>query len=251
MKRYSSLLKHRENEILSYLEDNEIVIFALQDIYRDFKEHYSYSEFCEALSKLNHTGHIERFEKGKYIKRGFKDQYVIGNRITEDAVIAYWSALNLHGLTEQFSNTVFVQTTRKKQNKRIFNVDYKVVKVKSEKMVGIINFGYGNHSFKITDKEKTILDCFDLPEYAGDFHWAMEAFVRNRWNQDLLVKYCNAVGNEAAVKRMGYLADLHKMPMSRFIRFAKEKVNNTINLLNPLASNTGNIITKWGLKINE
>jgi len=126
MKRYSSSLRHRENELLSYLEDNEIVVFALQEIYPDFKAHYSYSEFCEALSKLNHIGHIERFEKGKYIKRGFKDQYVIGNRITEDAVIAYWSALNLHGLTEQFSNTVFVQTTRKKQNKRIFNVDYKI-----------------------------------------------------------------------------------------------------------------------------
>jgi len=251
MKRYSSLLNHRENEVLSYLEDDEIVIFTAKELFRHFKEHYKYGEICETLAKLNHIGHIERFEKGKYVKRGFKDQYVIGNHITNDAVIAYWSALNIHGLTEQFANTVFVQTTRKKQNKRIFNVDYKFIKVKPEKITGIISLGYGNHTFRITDKEKTIVDCFDLPEYAGDFQWIMEIFINNRWKQDLLIKYCNAVGNDATVKRMGYLAEFHKTPLTRFIRFAKGKVNNTINLLNPLASNTGSIITKWGLKINN
>ena len=178
------------------------------------------------------------------------DQFVIGNFLSGDAVIAYWSALNIHGFTEQFSNTVFVQTTRKKQNKRIFNVEYKFIKVKPKKMIGVVNFGYGNQMFKITDKEKTIVDCFDLPEYAGDYHWVIEAFINNRWKQDLLIDYCIAVGNDAAVKRMGYLAELHKMPVSRFIRFAKGKVNYTVNLLNPLASNTGNILTKWGLKLN-
>jgi len=251
MKRYSSLLKQKENEILSYLEDDEIVIFTTNELFQRFRERYDYGEFSEALSKLDKVGHIERVEKGKYIKRGFNDQYVIGNYLTKDAVIAYWSALNLHGLTEQFASTVFVQTTKKKQNKKIFNVEYKFVKVKPEKMIGVVNLGYGNHAFKVTDKEKTIVDCFDLPEYAGDFNWAMEAFVKNRWSQDLLIKYCSAVGNNAAVKRMGYLADMNKMAMSRFIRFALGIVNNTINLLNPLASNTGKIVTKWGLKINE
>ena len=251
MRRYSNLLKQKENEILSYLEDNEIVIFNVQEIYQDFKIHCNYSEFCEALKKLNHINHIERFEKGKYVKRGFKDQYVIGCHLTEDAVVAYWSALNLHGLTEQFPNTVFIQTTKKKQNKRIFNIEYKFIKVKPEKMTGIINFGYGNNAFKITDKEKTIIDCFDLPDYTGDFHWAMNAFVNNRWNQDLLIKYCTVIGNKAAIQRLGYLAEKHKMKIVSFIRFAKRKVNNTVHLLNPFAANVGHIITNWGLKINE
>ena len=251
MRRYSNLLRQKENDILSYLEDNEIVIFEISEIYQAFRGRYKYSEICEALSKLNKIGHLERFEKGKYVKRGFKDQHVIGCHLAADAVVAYWSALNLHGLTEQFSNTVFMQTTKKKQNKKIFSVDYKFVKVKPAKMIGIENAGYGNHTFKMTNKEKTIIDCFDLSEYSGEFYWVMDSFVTNEWNINRLIKYCIANGNNAAIKRMGYLAESHQMKIPDFISFAKSKVNKTINLLNPLGINKGNIISRWGLKINE
>jgi predicted transcriptional regulator of viral defense system len=245
------MLGNKENEILLFLEDDEIVIFSANDILQRLKERYKYIEVCRALSKLNNSGHIERYEKGKYIKRGFNDQYVIGCHLAEDAVVAYWSALNIHGLTEQFSNTVFLQTTKKKTNKKVFNVDYTFVKVKPAKMVGIENAGYGNHSFRMTDKEKTITDCFDLPEYGGEFFWVTDAFVRNRWDTNRLIQYCIAIGNNAAIKRMGYLAERYQMEIPEFISFAKSKVNGTVNLLNPLGVNRGNIVSKWGLKMNE
>jgi predicted transcriptional regulator of viral defense system len=251
MNGYTNLGKDRKNDVLHHLEDEETVIFSVKEMYKDFRDRMNYVEFCKVLSKLNRIGHIERIGRGKYIKRGFKDQNVIGNYITEDAVIAYWSALNLHGLTEQFPNMVFVQTTKKKQNITIFGVEYKIITVKPEELLGVQHLGFGNHAFRITDKEKTIVDCFDLPEYSGDFHWVVEAFKNNRWNQDLLIKYTHAVGNDAATKRMGYLADICRLPMSRFIRFAKGRVNHTVNLLNPLTSNTGSILTKWGLKVND
>ncbi|TVR88683.1 MAG: hypothetical protein EA411_04185 [Saprospirales bacterium] len=38
----------------------------------------------------------------------------MNNYLLEDVVVTYWTALNLHGLTEQFPNTVFVQTIIKK-----------------------------------------------------------------------------------------------------------------------------------------
>lgn len=48
-------------------------------------------------------------EKGKYCRHNFRDEYVIGYYLSsKEGAIAYWSALNIHGLTKQISNTVFV-----------------------------------------------------------------------------------------------------------------------------------------------
>lgn len=50
-----------------------------------------------------------------------------------------------------------------KNDKTVFHVPYQFIKIKEEKYVGVENAGYGNHAYLVTDREKTIVDCFDLP----------------------------------------------------------------------------------------
>ena len=45
-------------------------------------------------------------DKGKYTLNGF----IIGSLLVTPYSVAYWSALNFYGLTEQFPNTVFLRT---------------------------------------------------------------------------------------------------------------------------------------------
>ena len=145
---------------------------------------------------------------------------------------------------------MFVQTAKKKQEKTVFGVRYKFIKVRPQKLTGIEISGFGNHAFRVTDKEKTIADCFDLPEYGGEFPCIIRAFVRNKWNQQKLIAYCSALNNNSAIKRMGYIAEIYGLPMNRFIAFAKTRVNKTVSLFNPFGDNRGNIVTNWGLKLN-
>jgi predicted transcriptional regulator of viral defense system len=129
-------------------------------------------------------------------------------------------------------------------------VRYQFIKVKPEKITGIENTGYGNHSYKITDREKTIVDCFDLPEYGGEFPGIIRAFAGNTWDEQKLIDYAGKVNNIAAIKRMGYCAELFELPLKEFVSFARRKITRTISLFDNGGADEGNYITGWGLKMN-
>ncbi|HUN02713.1 MAG TPA: type IV toxin-antitoxin system AbiEi family antitoxin [Niabella sp.] len=210
--------------LLKLLDKYELDIFTS----RSFAERTTLklADWRQQLRTLIKYGLIDIIERGKYCRHNFRNEYVIGNFLAEDGVIAYWTALNLHGLTEQFPNTIFVQTARQKKTATVFGVTYKFVKVKSAKMVGIERQGYGNNQFRITDKEKTVVDCFDLPDYSGGFEELIRAFVRTGLDAAKLITYCGAVDNISAIKRMGYLAELFKKESTaHFIAYALTKVN--------------------------
>ena len=118
-------------------------------------------------------------------------------------------------------------------------------------MVGIEFQGYGNHQFRITDKEKTIVDCFDLPQYFGGYEELIRAFAYTRLNTQKLIPYCEAINNIAVTKRMGFLAELfHKEKTSMVQKYAHYKVNEKYSLFDPLGANEGKYLSKWKLRIN-
>jgi predicted transcriptional regulator of viral defense system len=107
--------------------------------------------------RLTKSEYIFRIENGLYCIRNFQNPYVIANAMLKGSALAYWTALNIHGLTEQISNVVFSQSTHLKNDKKVFNVHYKFVKVKPGKMFGTMQMGYDNETFHVTDIEKTHL----------------------------------------------------------------------------------------------
>lgn len=231
--------------LLKLLAEHELDIFTTQSFGTVVGE--GLDEWMPQLRTLVRNELINIIEKGKYCRHNFRDEYVIGNYLAQDGAIA----LSLYRLTEQISNTVFVQTTKLKRDKTVFGVQYQFVKVKPEKISGIETAGYGNHSYKRTDKEKTIVDCFDLPEYGGEFPGIIRAFANNEWeDEQKLIDYATKVNNIAAIKRMGYLAELFKMPLKDFIAFAKAKVTKTISLFDNASEDEGTYITAWGLRLN-
>ena len=89
--------------------------------------------------------------------------------IVSPAVIAYWSALNHHGMSEQLPRTVFVATDHpvRRQPGDVLGVTYKIVSLKPDKVFGVITDWINEIPFKVTDREKTIIDGLDLPQYVG------------------------------------------------------------------------------------
>jgi predicted transcriptional regulator of viral defense system len=234
--------------LLKLLDEYELDIFTWQSFEETTHEFFKnwYSQFRTLIKK----GLITIIEKGKYCRHNFRNEYVIGNYLAGDGVIGYWSALSLHGLTEQISNTIFVQTQKLKRNVTVFDTRYQFIKIKPQKVAGIEVAGYGNHSYRITDREKTIMDCFDLPEYGGEFPGIIRAFVNKGWNEQKLVDYAIKIDNTAAIKRMGFCAELFGLPMNGFIDFAKRQVTRTVSLFDNTGKDSGTIITSWGLRLN-
>jgi predicted transcriptional regulator of viral defense system len=236
-------------DFLKQLDEEEIQLFTLKNI-REFTNDYS-ETLNEIIENLVKKGFLCRLERGKYCRSTFRDENVIGTFVVSDGAIAYWSALHLHGLTEQFPNTVFVQTTLKKSSTSILGTTYQFIKISVKKQTGIIYNGYGNYKYPITDMEKTIVDCFDLPQYSGGYAELIRAFAQAKLNADKLINYCTAIDNIAIIKRLGFLAEwLQQKDLIPFVEFARTKVNRTYNLFDPFGSEKGETDAVWYLRLN-
>jgi predicted transcriptional regulator of viral defense system len=247
-RRITKYITIEQMDFLKYLETEEIQVFSVEDTKNfDFKGEIP-NELLENLTKKEF---LARIEKGKYCRANFRDENVIGTFLAKESAVAYWSALNLHGLTEQFPNKIFIQTTQLKKEVEFAGTTYKFIKILSNKRTGIVFNGYGNYKYPITDIEKTIVDCFDLPQYCGGFAELIRAFYNAKLNAQKLIDYCNAVNNTAVIKRIGFLAELfEKKHLSRFVKFAKSKVNRSYNLFDTFGENTGEPNNDWYLRMN-
>lgn len=245
----SENLSQTQLDMMLLLDENEIDIFTLNDLKVLVND--TSLDINEIIENLVHKKIISRIERGKYCRSNFRDEKVIGCFLASDGVIAYWSALNLHGLTEQFSNNIFIQTTRIKKDKTVFGVNYQFVKIKDSKRAGITTEGFGNHKYRITDKEKTIVDCFDLPKYSGGYSELIRAFSQTDIDQDKLIQYCKAIGNISVIKRLAFLTELlEKTKMTRFLKYAKGEVNPRYVLIDPFGEEEGSFNNDWKLRLN-
>jgi len=207
------------------------------------------------ISRLEKKGWIERVEPGKYIviplgaEKGkyTLHEYVIGSLLVDPCIISYWSALNHYGFTEQFPTTVFIQTTaRKKQQKiNIFGVDYKIIRLKKEKIFGTKKEWFEDTKVAITDKEKTIIDCLDKPQHSGGIIEVTKALKTKNYNVKKLVKYSQKISNTGVIRRLGYLCEKLQIP----IEIPKVNTRNYL-FLDPTISKKGKTNAKWKLYVN-
>ena len=238
-----------QKTISMFLDDSGLDIFTNYELERNLP--FSIKQINEALHKMIKNQLIVQLERGKYCRHNFRDENVIAGFIVKNGGVAYWSAMHYHGLTEQIPNVMYVQTTMAKVNKTIFGVQYNFIRVKNEKLIGFKASGYGNHTFTITDVEKTIVDCFDLPQYGGGYAEIIKAFKNAKLSAQKMVKYCKAIDNMAVTKRLAYLSELLNKPnMDYFIRYAQSSKNEKYNLFEPGGLSSGKTDSRWNLLLN-
>jgi len=83
------------NTLFGFLEDSKTNIFETLNLSMLLNEQVN--SFQTNVETLVKRGGLIRIEKGKYCRHNFKNEYVISNYLTDDGIIAYWTALNLHG----------------------------------------------------------------------------------------------------------------------------------------------------------
>jgi len=240
---------HTGSYIINKLVDNELSLASLDRIIQLTGK--TYPELKNSLRILVRDGQLSMIEKGLYVVRNFRDPYVIGTAMFKESAVAYWSALNLHGLTEQIPNIVYLQSIHSKRDKEVFGVRYKFVKIKPEKICGITTLGYGNEEFRITDTEKTLLDCFDLPQYSGGYEELIRAFYHAKISSTRLFEYGMQIGNLSVLKRLAFLSELFEMKgFSRFREQVLKILNQKYTLIDPMGLDRGEFVSKWRIRLN-
>ena len=208
------------------------------------------------LHMLERRGWVERIERGKYVilpleaekGRFTLHEFVVGSVLVEPSAIAYWSALHYHGLTEQIPNVVFVQTTCRKKRRElvVFGVRYRVVRVVRRKFFGFEPLWIEGMRVHVTDREKTILDCLDKPQYCGGVVEVYEALVGGEFDAGRLSEYLKRFGSGAVAKRLAYLAGL----VGFDVEVPRELIKKGVVPLDPTMPRRGKVDHRLKLLVN-
>ncbi len=246
----SANLTDAQRTLLQALDDYEVLYFSLEDLHQ--RIHTELLNKNELVENLYQKGFLKRIERGVYARPQFMDIHVLATFISHGGVVAYWSALHLHGLTERFPNKEFIKTSQRKRPTKILGAPVQFVTVKPNKLrEGTIKQGYGDKSYPLTDLEMTLIDCFDQPRYAGDWPDLLQAFQQSQPASEKLIRYAQTYQNIALIKRMGYLAELfHKEALGDFIAFAQARVNQKYTLFEPGGPDEGSLNHRWKLRMN-
>ena len=146
------------------------------------------------VSSIGKNVSVDNFELNDYLLES-KDYY-----------IGLFNAFNLHGLTEQIPNKLFVFNTKYSFDKEILHYKFKFFKVKKDKLFGIMKDKY-----PYSDKERTIIDALDYPEYVGGLSEVLEKIKSSDYNKNKLVDYAIKYNSIKIIKLVGMLTGSSKL----------------------------------------
>ncbi len=85
------------------------------------------------VARIEGRGFMKSVERGKYLLLGFEPERVLSNpffiasRVVYPSYVSFWSALNFYGFTEQVPITVFLASTKKKEEVEFSSFGFKYV----------------------------------------------------------------------------------------------------------------------------
>ncbi len=169
--------------IKSMLQKKRLVFFK--------KGHY----IVVPVSSIDKTVGIDNFELNERFLES--DEYYIG----------LYNAFNLHGFTEQIPTKLFVFNTKYSADKKILHYRYKFFKIKKDKLFGI----FRKYKYPYSDKERTIIDVLEYPEYLGGLSEVLDRIKEAEYNKTRLIDYAIKYNSIKIIKLVGLLTNSNKL----------------------------------------
>ncbi|MGH9991109.1 MAG: type IV toxin-antitoxin system AbiEi family antitoxin domain-containing protein [Nitrososphaera sp.] len=206
-----------ELRLLFTLENRGRIAFSTNDA----KEVLGTSDASvwNVIYRLKKKKRIEEIERGKYLlipaRAGYEGlwsevSYLILPSILSEYYVAFYSALNYWGMTEQVPAIVFVATTKRKRVLEYGPNIFRFVRLSERKFFGFEEAEIAGARFKVSSREKTLLDCLMYPKYCG----GLDEVVKGIWEAkdeldfDKLLDYAKKLKVSAVSRRLGYVLSL-------------------------------------------
>ena len=212
------------------------------------------------LWRLTSKGRIQRVKRGHYLlipaKAGYKTKwsehvFAFIDALLDEYYVGYWTALSYWGMTEQIPRTFFVATKKRRRNFNYEAVFIRFVTISPHKFFGWTTETIGEQEFRISDREKTIVDSLDLPQHVGGVLEAVKGLAQDLdWNR--VVEYTDKLRNRTVYKRLGYLVEtLGLEPPTGIVERLQRNISLGYSWLDPTApKKVIKTNSRWRLKIN-
>ena len=247
------------SRLITELSRSKRTIFSLSEASQILRA--DSKQVKKLLHDLVRKNWLQRIEKGKYIlipltvdatKPYTENQFLIASKLVAPYYIGFWSMLHYYGYTEQLLNTVFIVSTKRKKNFTLSGVNYKFVKITLKKMFGLIEVEINNMPVNVSDKEKTLIDCLDHPEYCGGITEVTKGIWNARDEVDFvkILDYAKKIHNSAVAKRLGYLLEILELDRKINMKNLKKTIGKGYSSLDPLLPKKGQYNSQWNILVN-
>ena len=185
------------------------------------------------------------------------DPYLIAGRISDDAVLAYHTAYDFHGVSYSLSNQI---TFMSKQKIRPFTFQQteficlqfpKALIKKNNTQIECITADREGLNIKVTSLERTIVDTLDRPDYAGGWEeiWRSAEHIPIL-NFNKMVEYAILLGNATTIAKLGFFFEQNKEQFhidEKALATLQSKKPSSVHYLERTKRESGKFIQRWNL----
>jgi predicted transcriptional regulator of viral defense system len=220
------------------------------------------------LHNLERKKWLERINTGMYqfvpAAYGYPEKIppanalVVGAAFVKPYYFSYYTSNSHYGFTTQMPFTLFIATTKKKPHVEWQGVTFKFVTLSKHKFFGYRLERVFDAEVYMAEPEKSLVDSFDKPRYAG----GIEQLARITWrgfttaDQSKLVEYAIRMKSHALVQRLGFVIDflvregLMKSLSSDIRKLLLSNVGKAPIYLDPRKPKTGSFSNEWRIVCN-
>jgi len=183
------------------------------------------------------------------------DRYVIAREIMGSApyYISHYSAMELHEMTTQPVNTVFVTVRGRYRSRAIAGSQYRFVYASARSFWGWEDiWATPQEQVRVSDLEKTLLDGAVRPELCGGIGELARGlwFRRDEVDEGRLVEYAQRLDHKAASRRVGFLLYTYGLGRPETVSLLRSFGTGGYDPLDPTLPDEGPHDSEWRLRIN-
>ena len=195
--------------------------FTMNDIICKFKSEKQFYYWLEQKMKNNL---VKKVRQNLYVTIDSMQsisatKFEIASKISDNSFIAYHSALEYYGLTNQVFNSVIVGNDKRFSEFEFDDIEYTCKVVKNFEQVNKIE----SEKIKVTTLEKTIIDCIDNINLAGGIEEILNALSQIKiLSENKLLDALNSYNKVLLYQKTGYILEQFKQELSLSDKFFKE-----------------------------
>lgn len=246
-------------------------IFSYQDFLVFLKANGTKNSDAQNAALKYHlkAGHITRIRRGLYaVVSPLDDQtsptvdlYLLASKMTSDAVLAYHTALELHGAAYSvFEDFTYIASRPLRPfvfKTHIFRgIPFpKSLLDKHKESFGIVTAKREGIDIRITNLARTIVDILMRPELAGGIEevWrSLESIAV--FDVAEVVKYTLLLDNATIAAKVGFFLEQRPNALSvdkKYLKQLQKHIPNKPHYFERTKRRSGKVITKWNLVVPE
>ncbi|HSW69498.1 MAG TPA: transcriptional regulator [Gammaproteobacteria bacterium] len=187
------------------------------------------------------------------------DPYLIAGRINDDAVLAYHSAFDFHGVSYTLSQQMIFLSQHKiqpfiYQQTEFTRLPFPKALIKKKKInAEVMSVDREGLTIKVTSLERTIVDALDRPEYAGGFEeiWRSAAHIPVL-NFNKMIEYAILLDNATTIAKLGFFLEQYQKKFNvdeKSLNKLQAKKPASVHYLERSKREAGKFISRWNLMV--